>query len=968
MNDYKLGEKIIFSLLFMLCIASLQMAYAEPEFAFKFGSLGTDNDELDNPTDLILDKNGKNVYVVDNNNNRINAFEDDGDDDFIYGSFCDIVSIQDCNDNADGADEDGDGQFNDPISIARDAIGKFFVVDTDNSRIQIFDDDGEFQSKFGSSNSGDDEYLGSAEGVTIQESSGDIFVSDVVRDSISVFDSSGNFQFKFDSFDGNDDFRNPTNMIIDNSNEILFVTDSGNDRIIIFELVDGTTCPSGTVESVDGVCFVEEFGSSGTDEGEFDDPAGLAFDSTNDLLFVADSDNNRIQIFEIIEGSTCPSGTDEIVDGVCFVEEFGSSGTGNGEFDTPMGIALDTTNDLLFVADSDNDRIQAFNLNTAPPTLAPDAPSNLKAEPVSPTSIIVSWDEPDTENVSAVSGYKIEYKIGSGNYIVTTENTASTVTAFIHQGLDSSETYSYRVYAINSEGTSVTSSSVTTKPKDTTTPAALTATAISPSQIKLSWLPPSETFGQAISGYEVKREIGLEIYDTIGNTNAETTTYIVSGLQTDNTYTYAVSADIGFGQTDQSNLASATPRSDSVDTTGDPITSTEVQKTVSTSPIKLTASVVSATQINLSWSPPVEDGNSAITGYKIEVKKDNNSYTILVADTDSTAKTYSHTNLTTNSMYTYKISAINAVGVSEPSNEFSAKPKSTSIQISPIGKLTIDEGKLLSFTVNLVDKSVTNVVFSLEKNPPTGAKIISNTGSFSWTPSNSDGGKTHTFDVVAKKDGITNSQAITIDVNDVMDDSQSTEPTTSEPKEFGIASFVDPNLDAQHYVDRYNNEITYKEWFDGAYPEYDSIYQAVGLEKPLEIPAPFVDPNLDAQHYVDRYNNEITYKEWFDGAYPEYDSIYQAVGLEKPLEIPAPFVDPNLDAQHYVDRYNNEITYKEWFDGAYPEYDSIYQAVGLEEPIVKEKKFGICGPGTKLIEGVCTVIEKPNVKPWWQFW
>ena len=67
----------------MLCVASIQIAYAEPEFAFKFGSLGTNNDELNNPTDLILDKNGKNVYVIDNKNNRINVFEDDGDDDFI---------------------------------------------------------------------------------------------------------------------------------------------------------------------------------------------------------------------------------------------------------------------------------------------------------------------------------------------------------------------------------------------------------------------------------------------------------------------------------------------------------------------------------------------------------------------------------------------------------------------------------------------------------------------------------------------------------------------------------------------------------------------------------------------------------------------------------------------------------------------------------------------------------------------
>ena len=899
----------------MLCVASIQIAYAEPEFAFKFGSLGTDNDELNNPTDLILDKNGKNVYVIDNKNNRINVFEDDGDDDFIYGSFCDIVSIQDCNDNADGADEDGDGQFNDPISIARDALGKFFVVDSDNARVQIFDDDGKFQSKFGSSDSGDDEYLGSAVGIVIQESSRNIFVSDVERDSISVFDSTGNFKFKFDSFDGNDDFRNPTNMIIDNSEEMLFVTDTGNDRIIIFELVDGTTCPSGTVKSVDGVCFVKEFGSLGTDEGEFDDPTGLAYDSVNDLLYVADTDNNRIQIFEIIEGNVCPSGTQEIVDGVCFVEEFGSAGTGNGEFDTPMGIALDTTNDLLFVADSDNDRIQAFELNSEPAVLLAEKPDNLKAFPVSPTSIIISWNEPETdENVPVISGYKIEYKIGSGSYAVITENTASTATSFIHHGLSSSETYYYRVYSINSEGTSI-SSSVSVRPEHTTTPAALTATAISPSQIKLSWLAPSETF-VPISGYEVKREIIPLVYEIVGNTNKGTTTFIVSSLATGTTYTYVVSAKMEFGTTQESNSASATPQKDSTDTSEEPISSTAVQVTVSTPPIKLTASSVSATQINLSWSPPVVDGNSSITGYKIEMKIDSNAFTTLVADTESTTETYSHTNLITNVRYTYKISAINSAGVSEPSNEFYTTPKSTNVQISPMGKLTIDEGKLLSFTVKLVDNSVSNAVFSLEKNPPSGVKIISNTGMISWTPSSSDGGKTYTFDVVAKKDGISDRETITIVVNDVMNGSQST--TEPEPKEVGIAAFV--------------------------------------------------DKSKDPQSYVDRYNNEEIYKDWFDKTYPEYSSIYQAVGLEKPLEIPAAFVDESKDPQSYVDRYNNEEIYKDWFDKTHPEYSSIYEAVGLDEPKIKEKKFGICGPGTKLIDGVCTIIEKPIVKPWWQFW
>ncbi|MGD8707235.1 MAG: hypothetical protein PVI88_00955, partial [Nitrosopumilaceae archaeon] len=58
------------------------------------------------------------------------------------------------------------------------------------------------------------------------------------------------------------------------------------------------------------------------------------------------------------------------------------------------------------------------------------------------------------------------------------------------------------------------------------------------------------------------------------------------------------------------------------------------------------------------------------------------------------------------------------------------------------------------------------------------------------------------------------------------------------------------------------------------------IYQAVGLKEAKEI-APFVDPTQDPQYYVDRYNNEPKYKEWFDENFPEYDSIYEAVGLQE---------------------------------------------------------------------------------------
>ena len=61
----------------------------------------------------------------------------------------------------------------------------------------------------------------------------------------------------------------------------------------------------------------------------------------------------------------------------------------------------------------------------------------------------------------------------------------------------------------------------------------------------------------------------------------------------------------------------------------------------------------------------------------------------------------------------------------------------------------------------------------------------------------------------------------------------------------------------------------------------------------LQIPASFVDESKDPQHYIDRYNNEPTYKEWFDENYSQYSSIYEAVGLEE--LVVAPISEPVVE-------------------------------------------------------------------------
>ena len=265
-----------------------------------------------------------------------------------------------------------------------------------------------------------------------------------------------------------------------------------------------------------------------------------------------------------------------------------------------------------------------------------------------------------------------------------------------------------------------------------------------------------------------------------------------------------------------------------------------------------------------------------------------------------------------NSNYTYKVSAINGLGPGSSSNESSGTPTEApeELEIKPLGRLSIDEGTRLAFIVGITDTSLDDVRFSLASNAPSGASINSSSGSFTWTPSQTQSGS-YTFDVIAKTSSLEDRESVRITVNDIPDtkpEPPKEEPKEEpeEPKELGIASFVDQSKDPQSYVDRYNNEPSYQKWFDDNYSEYDSIYQAVGLKESKGI---------------------------------------------------APFVDPNQDPQYYVDRYNNEPKYKEWFDSNFPEYDSIFEAVGLEEPVVVPPKIGVCGEGTKLIEGICTVDQ-----------
>ncbi len=111
--------------------------------------------------------------------------------------------------------------------------------------------------------------------------------------------------------------------------------------------------------------YSSQFGSYGSGGGQFNVPWGIAIDSSKNI-WVADILNNRIEelsssgaFIKAVGWGVGKAGKSELE--VCTSEcKTGLSGTGNGEFNEPKGVAIDSSGHV-WVADTSNNRIQEFS-------------------------------------------------------------------------------------------------------------------------------------------------------------------------------------------------------------------------------------------------------------------------------------------------------------------------------------------------------------------------------------------------------------------------------------------------------------------------------------------------------------------------------------------------------------------------------------------------------------------------------
>jgi len=166
---------------------------------------------------------------------------------------------------------------------------------------------------------------------------GNVYIADQLSFVVQKFSAAGQYLGQWGSFGGGHGQFGPIGGLATDAAGNVYVVDSEHNRIEKFS-------PSGE--------FIKDWGHFGQELGQFNfgssldptKPPGGGIAVYGDYVYVADSGNDRIERFNLEGGEAL---------------EWGSYGTGGGQFSYPRGVTANATE--VLVTDDDNHRIEKFS-------------------------------------------------------------------------------------------------------------------------------------------------------------------------------------------------------------------------------------------------------------------------------------------------------------------------------------------------------------------------------------------------------------------------------------------------------------------------------------------------------------------------------------------------------------------------------------------------------------------------------
>lgn len=183
--------------------------------------------------------------------------------------------------------------------------------------------------------------------IAFMKSLGEIYVTDKWKHCVHVFTKDGEYARSIGQKGSRVGmFRSPEGIAADNASQLLYVVDTGNDRVQILHPDGKFVDQIGVMTKLQTVYTTKNLETKEVTVTELNAPTSVAV--TSDRVVVLDSGNRRVKVYNKADKSK--------------INEFGSVGQRKGQFRQPEVLAVDPMGFIL-VGDSGNCRVQVFKQN-----------------------------------------------------------------------------------------------------------------------------------------------------------------------------------------------------------------------------------------------------------------------------------------------------------------------------------------------------------------------------------------------------------------------------------------------------------------------------------------------------------------------------------------------------------------------------------------------------------------------------